>query len=166
LKRAQLTRARSIVCQVAKAKGLRVLASTGSSKKLAFLSSLGIDRAFNYKTSSLAQELDSFGGIDIYWDNVGGEMLDDVLLRMTVHGRVIVCGMASEYNAQEAYGVKNLLRLVYWHLTLLALSSPTCASSTAKSSTPRPRGWSSVGRSSTVRRWSRGWRGLGRRSRG
>lgn len=96
----------SVVCQLAKARGLRVISSAGSDDKVRFLESIGIDRAFNYKTTSVAAELETFGGIDIYWDNVGGEMLETAIDNLHVKGRVIVCGMASEYNGEEKYGIK------------------------------------------------------------
>ncbi|KZT59251.1 alcohol dehydrogenase [Calocera cornea HHB12733] len=114
----------SVVCQLAKAKGLRVIASTGSAEKVAFLESLGVDRAFNYKTSSVAEELKEFGGIDIYWDNVGGQMLETAIENMKPFGRLILCGIGSEYNTEEKYGVKNLDRVVYWRLKMVGFVVP------------------------------------------
>ena len=52
-------------------------------------------------------------GIDIYFENVGGETLDAVLLNMRVHGRIAVCGMISQYNLDQPEGVKNLMCLIY-----------------------------------------------------
>lgn len=52
-------------------------------------------------------------GIDIYWENVGGKMLDAVLMNMRLHGRIAVCGMISQYNFEEHEGVHNLMHLIY-----------------------------------------------------
>lgn len=52
-------------------------------------------------------------GIDIYFDNVGGKMLDAVLLNMRNHGRIALCGMVSQYNLEQPDGVNNLMNLVY-----------------------------------------------------
>lgn len=109
----------SVVAQLAKSKGLRVIASTGSAEKVAFLESIGVDRAFNYNTSSVAEELERFGGIDIYWDNVGGKMLETAIDYMHANGRLIICGMASEYNHEERYGPKNLAQLIYRSLKMI-----------------------------------------------
>jgi NADPH-dependent curcumin reductase CurA len=51
-------------------------------------------------------------GIDIYFENVGGKMLDAVLLNMRVHGRIAVCGMISQYNLDKPEGVHNLMHLI------------------------------------------------------
>ncbi|KZO91022.1 NAD(P)-binding protein [Calocera viscosa TUFC12733] len=102
------------VCQLAKAWGLKVLGSTGSDEKVKFLTDeIGIDHAFNYKTASTAQEVRKFGGLDIYWDNVGGEVLDLALLSMKQKGRIVVCGHIAQYNDQEKYGIKNTWEMVY-----------------------------------------------------
>ncbi|EJU01637.1 alcohol dehydrogenase [Dacryopinax primogenitus] len=92
----------SMVIQLAKAKGLRVIASTGSAEKLAFLSELGVDRAFNYKTTSVADELREFGGIDVYWDNVGGKMrlnLDELIYRSIKMIGFVVNRLRSKYQS-------------------------------------------------------------------
>ncbi|KAE9447834.1 hypothetical protein C3L33_20267, partial [Rhododendron williamsianum] len=76
----------------------------------------GFDEAFNYKEE---QDLDAAlkrcfpEGIDIYFDNVGGKMLDAVLLNMRNHGRIAVCGMVSQYGLEQPEGVKNLINLVF-----------------------------------------------------
>lgn len=113
----------SVAGQIFKAKGCRVVGSAGSAAKLAWLDTIGFDASFNYKLSP--EELDAKltemcpEGIDIYYDNVGGMMLDTVLNHMKKHGRIICCGMISQYsNTGEAYGVKNLFQMVAKQLTM------------------------------------------------
>ncbi|KZT52607.1 alcohol dehydrogenase [Calocera cornea HHB12733] len=118
-----------MVCQLAKAWGLKVLGSTGSDEKVQFLrEELGIDQAFNYKTSSIAEEVKKFGGLDIFWDNVGGETLDIALKNMNVKGRIIVCGHISTYNGEEAYGIKNIWDMVYKEVKMEGLHVTTLES--------------------------------------
>jgi len=91
----------SIVCQIAKIKGCRVVGSAGSDQKVAWLiDELGLDSAFNYKkAANLTAELRDQcpNGIDIYFENVGGEHLEAVLTNMNSFGRIPVCGMISLY---------------------------------------------------------------------
>ncbi|KAI3466027.1 hypothetical protein Pfo_022690 [Paulownia fortunei] len=81
---------------------------------------LGFDDAFNYKEGDLRSKLKKYfpKGIDIYFENVGGEMLDEVLLQMNIHGRVAVSGMISQYNLSEPQGIHNLFSLVEKRLIL------------------------------------------------
>jgi NADPH-dependent curcumin reductase CurA len=86
-----------VVGQIAKIKGCRVVGSAGTDEKVAALvNEFGFDYAFNYKTvgdqKAKLQELCP-NGIDVYFDNVGGETLDTVLTLMNVHGRLVECGM-------------------------------------------------------------------------
>lgn len=103
-----------IVAQLAKREGLKVIGSCGSDEKVEYLKNeLKFDHAFNYKTSNNLQELKKFEPIDIYWDNVGGETLDDFFLVAAVRARIIACGMISQYNVSgEPYGVKNIMLTV------------------------------------------------------
>jgi NADPH-dependent curcumin reductase CurA len=95
----------SVVCQIAKIYGCRVAGSCGSDDKVEYLlNELGIDYAFNYKTSSIAREL-HIGlpeGIDVYFENVGGAHLDAACGQMRPLGRIPVCGMISAYNNKGA----------------------------------------------------------------
>jgi NADPH-dependent curcumin reductase CurA len=95
----------SVVCQIAKIKGCTVVGSAGSDTKVAWLKDeLGLDEAFNYKkTDDLAETLHQLApqGIDIYFENVGGDHLEAALTNMNVHGRIPVCGMIALYNATE-----------------------------------------------------------------
>jgi NADPH-dependent curcumin reductase len=104
-----------IVGQIAKIKGCRVVGSAGSDEKVDLLvKEFGYDAAFNYKTQDQSKTLRELcpKGIDVYFDNVGGETLDTVIAQMNVFGRLVECGMISQYNAKEAYGVKNLMNIV------------------------------------------------------
>ncbi|KAJ7121242.1 hypothetical protein C8R43DRAFT_74928 [Mycena crocata] len=99
----------SILIQLAKAKGLRVIASAGSDGKVEYMQSLGADVAFNYKTISVAAALKEHGPLDIFWDNVGGETVEAAIEYSRLHARLIMCGSISEYNIppEARYGVKN-----------------------------------------------------------
>ncbi|KAK0589021.1 hypothetical protein LWI29_008592 [Acer saccharum] len=104
--------------QLAKLKGCRVIGSTGSDDKVKLLKEeLGYDDAFNYNTeTSLDDALTKYfpDGIDVYLDNVGGEMLEAVLNHVNKHAHIALCGMISQYNKvwTERYGVRNLLNMI------------------------------------------------------
>ncbi len=105
-----------IAGQIAKLKGCHVAGSAGSDDKVAYVrDELGFDTAFNYKSvSSLDHALMSAcpDGIDVYFENVGGAMLDAVLLRANPYARIVACGMISQYNLETPEGVKNLATMV------------------------------------------------------
>ncbi len=94
----------AIVCQIAKLKECHVIASAGSPQKLAWLHSVGVDRTLNYKEShNLTHDLGELAphGIDVYFENVGGEHLSAALTHMNTFGRIAVCGMIAQYNSSE-----------------------------------------------------------------
>ncbi|KAJ7141371.1 hypothetical protein C8R44DRAFT_763278 [Mycena epipterygia] len=99
----------SVLIQLAKEKGLRVIASAGSDAKVEYMRSLGADIAFNYKKTPVAAALKEHGPLDIYWDNVGGESVEAALEYSRSRARFIMCGSISEYNVapKDCYGVKN-----------------------------------------------------------
>ncbi|KAL0359289.1 UNVERIFIED_CONTAM: 2-alkenal reductase (NADP(+)-dependent) [Sesamum angustifolium] len=105
-----------LVGQFAKLMGCYVVGSAGSKDKVELLKNkFGFDDAFNYKEEQdLNAALKRYfpDGIDIYFENVGGKMLDAVLLNMKIHGRIAVCGMISQYNLEQSEGVHNLFTLV------------------------------------------------------
>ncbi|KAI8913321.1 NADP-dependent dehydrogenase [Gorgonomyces haynaldii] len=107
-----------VVGQLAKIKGCKVVGSAGSDDKVALLKSeFGFDEAFNYKTvESIDKKLSELApkGVDVYFDNVGGETLDAAINNMNRHGRIIACGMISQYNAtpETAYNIKNIIQVV------------------------------------------------------
>lgn len=91
----------SVACQIGKLMGARVIASVGSDEKAELLKSYGVDAVINYKTcGNLTQALTKAApeGIDVYFENVGGEHLAAALNNMKDHGRIAVCGMISQYN--------------------------------------------------------------------
>lgn len=105
-----------LVGQLAKLLGCYVVGSSGSSQKVDLLrNKLGFDEAFNYKEEpDLDAALKRYfpHGIDIYFDNVGGDMLDAALVNMRIHGRIAVCGMVSEKNLSDPEGIRNLYNLI------------------------------------------------------
>ena len=112
----------SIAAQIAKIKGCYVVGSTGSDEKVRWLTDVaGIDAAFNYKHGPIRPALKAVTpkGIDVYFDNVGGEHLDAALAGMNLLARVAVCGMISGYNeAGTRTNVRNLSNIIYGRMTL------------------------------------------------
>ncbi|MEO7422601.1 MAG: NADP-dependent oxidoreductase [Ornithinibacter sp.] len=107
----------SAVGQIAKALGAsRVIGSAGSAEKVRHVvEDLGFDAAFNYKDGSVSKQLREAApdGIDVYFDNVGGEHLEAAIGSLRLRGRVAVCGMISVYNDTEPTpGPRNLARLI------------------------------------------------------
>ncbi len=96
----------SVVGQLAKLWGCRAVGIAGGREKCDYVTrELGFDECIDYKSENLRERLKE---VDVYFDNVGGEMLDTLLARMKLFGRVVVCGMIADYNATEPYRVKNL----------------------------------------------------------
>jgi hypothetical protein len=106
----------SIVGQIAKVKGCRAVGLTGSDEKCAWLTDeLGYDAAINYKQADLRVALKEAcpKGIDVFFDSVGGEILNTVLTRLNYHGRVVVCGAISQiHEAELPPGPSNYLQLL------------------------------------------------------
>ena len=107
----------SLVGQLAKLKGCRVIGSAGSPQKVAWLRELGFDHAFDYHEVPVREALAD--GIDVYFDNVGGPTLEAALAALRLRGRVVACGAISQYNATERPpGPRNLFLLVTKRLRL------------------------------------------------
>jgi len=107
----------TVACQIAKIKGCRVIASAGSDDKLAWLKDeCGVDEVINYKTvDSLNDAVKAAApkGIDVYYENVGGEHLEVAINHMNPFGRIAACGMISQYNATEPQpGPSNMAMIV------------------------------------------------------
>ncbi len=115
----------SIVGQIAKLKGCHVVGLAGGPDKCAYVKNdLGFDACIDYKAGNLAANLKAAcpKGIDVYFENVGGEILDTVLLQMNVFGRIPVCGLISAYNATSMpEGPKNLRCVLTQRLTMRGL---------------------------------------------
>jgi NADPH-dependent curcumin reductase CurA len=101
----------SVVGQIAKIKGCRAVGIAGGKAKCDYvLQELGFDACIDYKAGNLYQDLKAAvpDGIDVYFDNVGGEVLDTVLLLLNAFARIPLCGVISEYNVAEPRGIRNL----------------------------------------------------------
>ncbi|KGO74059.1 Alcohol dehydrogenase, C-terminal [Penicillium italicum] len=109
-----------LVGQLAKHEGLRVIGSVGSDEKLEYITkTLNFDGGFNYKTEKPADALARLAheGIDIYYENVGGEHLEAALDALNNFGRVVVCGLISEYNSAP-YPIKNISKVLVKRITM------------------------------------------------
>ncbi|KAF2726869.1 NADP-dependent leukotriene B4 12-hydroxydehydrogenase [Polyplosphaeria fusca] len=105
----------SIVGQIAKIKGAKVLGLAGGDDKVKWLKEeLGFDEALNYKDPDFSKKFRAAtkGLIDVYFDNVGGEILDLALSRAKPHARFVMCGAISEYNKGKVQGPKNYLMII------------------------------------------------------
>jgi hypothetical protein len=99
----------SAVGQLAKSWGCRAVGIAGGPEKCAYVvDELGFDACVDYKAGNLHPDLKVAcpSGVDMYFDNVGGETLDTLLRLMNLRGRIVVCGLISDYNATTPYGVK------------------------------------------------------------
>lgn len=112
--------------QIARMKGCTVVGIAGSKDKCDYLRGLGFDRAIDYREvadlrGAIAETCPS--GIDIYFDNVGAEMLDAAILNMKEHGRIVVSGQVSEYNRAEGelHGIRNVTRFITHRLRMEGL---------------------------------------------
>ncbi|KAK0450171.1 hypothetical protein EV421DRAFT_2032304 [Armillaria borealis] len=102
----------SLVCQLGKREGAKVIAIAGTDEKCSWLKNdIGVDETLNYKSQTFAQDFKKLGYVDAYFDNVGGEMLDLVLTRLNKGARIALCGAISAYN-ERPKGLKNYLTLI------------------------------------------------------
>ena len=106
----------SVVGQIAKLKGCRVIGIAGGAEKCAWLTRTAkFDAAIDYKNENVGERVAELcpQGVDIYFDNVGGPMLDEILLHLAMNARVVICGAISQYNDPEnPYPLKNYLSLL------------------------------------------------------
>jgi NADPH-dependent curcumin reductase CurA len=111
-----------LVGQIARIKGARAVGIAGGPQKCSHLvDELGFDATIDYKAEDVSAALrrDCPNGIDVYFDNVGGEILDAALAQLTRHARVVICGAISQYNASEAItGPANYLSLLINHASM------------------------------------------------
>jgi NADPH-dependent curcumin reductase CurA len=115
----------SVAGQLAKLRGCRVIGSAGSMEKVMFLrEECGFDVAFDYKVGPVLEQLnvEAPDGVDVYFDNVGGEALEAALSVLRVHGRIIACGGISGYNDEKPRpGPSNLFNITTKRLTVKGL---------------------------------------------
>ena len=112
----------SVVGQIAKLKGCTVVGIAGGEEKCDYLvNELGFDAAIDYKSEQIYQALKEKcpKGIDVYFDNVGGEILDAALTRLRMHARIVICGAISQYNNKvKVKGPSNYLSLLVNRATM------------------------------------------------
>ena len=115
----------NVAGQLAKLRGCKVIGSAGSMEKVLFLrEECGFDIAFDYKVGLILEQLnlEAPDGIDVYFDNVGGETLEAALSALRVHGRIIACGGISGYNSEKPPpGPANLFNITTKRLTMKGL---------------------------------------------
>jgi NADPH-dependent curcumin reductase CurA len=100
----------SVVGQLAKIWGCRAVGIAGGGQKCDYVArELGFDACVDYKAANLKEALRQAcpSGVDVYFDNVGGQIFDTLLAQMNLHARVVVCGLISDYNATEPYAIRN-----------------------------------------------------------
>jgi NADPH-dependent curcumin reductase CurA len=104
----------SVVVQVAKAKGMTVIGSAGGPEKCEFVRSLGADQVIDYKAGSVLKGLAEAApdGIDVYFDNVGGDHLDAAFALARNNARFAICGMIEGYNAKEPMALRFIQRVI------------------------------------------------------
>lgn len=105
----------SIVCQIAKLKGARVIAIAGGARKCAWLvDELGADEAVDYKSPDFAANLRAAcpNGVDVFFDNVGGAVLDAVLANIAGGARIVLCGAVAGYSSADRPAIRNHSNLI------------------------------------------------------
>ena len=117
----------SIVGQLAKAEGLKVIGVAGSDEKCDWIvNELGFDGAINYKSDDIAAKLAELapGGIDLYFENTGGPIQQHVFDRMNAHGRIVVCGMIADYGKKVPSAGPNWIPLIKKRITIHGFAMP------------------------------------------
>jgi NADPH-dependent curcumin reductase CurA len=111
----------SVVGQIAKIKGCQVVGIAGGPEKCAYIvDELGFDAAIDYKAEDVEEGLGRHcpKGLNLYFDNVGGDVLDAALTRLAKGARVVLCGAISQYNSEELRGPTNYLALLIRRATM------------------------------------------------
>lgn len=111
----------SVVCQIAKHQGCHVIGLAGSADKCQWLTeTCGIDIAINYRDADWLTQLQAAAGdgIDLFFDNVGGETLEAGIDNMSDHGRIVLCGAISQYNSEQPSGPRNMMQVIARRLRL------------------------------------------------
>jgi NADPH-dependent curcumin reductase CurA len=114
-----------LAVQIARLLGCEAWGIAGGAAKCAYLTGeLGIAGAIDYKSGALAGQLDSAGNFDVYFDNVGGPLLDQVLTRMNHYGRIAVCGLLSDYTSGARTAPKEFDQVLMRRLRIEGFFSP------------------------------------------
>ncbi len=117
-----------LAAQVAQRMGCRVIGVAGNAEKLRFLTQdLGLDAAIDHHDPDLATRLGAIGGVDVYFDNVGGPLLDLVLPAMAHYGRIALCGLVASYDGASAFSVARFDQILMRRLQVTGFFSPDFA---------------------------------------
>jgi hypothetical protein len=110
----------SVVVQVAKAKGMAVIGSAGGAEKVDFVRSLGADHVIDYKAGPILKSLAAAApdGIDVYFDNVGGDHLDAAFALARQNARFAICGMIEGYNDPTPPSFRFIMRIIAMRIRL------------------------------------------------
>ncbi|GLS24856.1 NADP-dependent oxidoreductase [Marinibactrum halimedae] len=105
----------SVAAQIARLKGATVIGIAGGEEKCQWLKeSAKLHHTIDYKSENIAERLKELcpKGIDVYYDNVGGDLLDTVLSMISINARIVLCGAISDYNSKDTYALKNYTNLI------------------------------------------------------
>ena len=132
-----------VVGQIAKIKGCRVVGIAGGKDKCDYLRSIGFDAAIDYKHEDLYAALKQHcpNGVDVYFDNVGGEILDAVLTRLAMHARIVICGAISQYNEAKMKAPSNYMSLLVNRASMTGMVVFDYTSRYGKPPRKWPAGW-------------------------
>ncbi|MEM7500859.1 MAG: NADP-dependent oxidoreductase [Pseudomonadota bacterium] len=117
----------SMVGQLGKAEGLRVVGTAGSDEKCRWIEDeLGFDKGINYKDDDFAKQIAeaTSDGVDVYFENTGGPVQNVVFHRMNAHGRIVVCGMIADYNTATPAPGPNWINIIKRRLTIQGFAMP------------------------------------------
>jgi NADPH-dependent curcumin reductase CurA len=117
----------SMVGQLGKAEGMTVVGTAGSDDKCVWLTDeLSFDHAINYKSADLEKRIREAtpNGVDIYFENTGGPVQHITFGRMNAHGRIVVCGMISDYNTDKPSPGPNWINIIRKRLTITGFTMP------------------------------------------
>ncbi len=139
-----------VVGQIAKIKGCRVVGIAGGADKCDYVRSLGFDAAIDYKHEDVKAALKQHcpKGVDVYFDNVGGEILDIVLTQLAMHARIVICGAISQYNEAKMKGPSNYMSLLVYRASMTGMVVFDYASRYAEAAREMA-GWMAAGKLKT-----------------